>query len=46
VQQFALDPASLRRPALEKFFELLAGQPERTMRPRASQRRTRGSKPF
>ena len=46
VQQFALDPASLRRPALEKYFELLAGQPERTKRPRASQRRTRGAKPF
>jgi hypothetical protein len=29
VQQFALDPASLRRPALETFFELLAGPAER-----------------
>jgi AcrR family transcriptional regulator len=39
VQQFALDPASLRRPALETFFELLAGQPDRVTRPRDSQRR-------
>jgi AcrR family transcriptional regulator len=39
VQQFALDPASLRRSALETFFELLAGQPERVTRPRTSQRR-------
>jgi AcrR family transcriptional regulator len=39
VQQFALDPASLRRPALEKFFELLAGQAERA-------RRTRGARPL
>ena len=40
VQQFALDPASLRRPALETLFELLAGEPERATRPRPSQRRS------
>jgi len=34
VQQFALDPASLREPAIEKFFVLLAGHPERAGRPR------------
>ena len=39
VQQFALDPASLRRPALETLFELLAGQQEIVTRPRTSQRR-------
>jgi AcrR family transcriptional regulator len=34
VQQFALDPASLRQPAIETLFVLLAGQPERPNRPR------------
>ena len=39
VQQFALDPASLRKPALETFFVLLAGRSERVHRTRASRRR-------
>jgi AcrR family transcriptional regulator len=36
VQQFALDPGSLRRGALETFFELLAGEPQRPTRARSS----------
>jgi Transcriptional regulator len=36
VQQFALDPSSLREPALEKFFVLLAGQPDSPSRDRPS----------
>ena len=41
VQQFALDPASLREPAVEKFFVLLAGEPERASRPRRPRPRRR-----
>lgn len=41
VQQFALDPASLREPAVEKFFVLLAGQPEHPTRPRTPRPRRR-----
>ena len=40
VQQFALDPASLREPAIETFFVLLAGQPENVSRSRTPQRRS------
>jgi len=36
VQQFALDPASLRESALETFFALLAAQPEDVNRERPS----------
>jgi AcrR family transcriptional regulator len=46
VQQFALDPAFLRGPALEKFFVLLAGQPECVNRESPSRRgRRRRRKP-
>jgi TetR/AcrR family transcriptional regulator, transcriptional repressor of aconitase len=41
VQQYALDPASLREPALEKFFVLLAGQPECVNRESPSRRSRR-----
>jgi AcrR family transcriptional regulator len=41
VQQFAHDPSSLRRPAVERLFELLAGQPRGGSPPRAPRRRRR-----
>jgi AcrR family transcriptional regulator len=41
VQQFALDSASLREPALETFFELLAGQADGVNRESLSRRRRR-----
>jgi AcrR family transcriptional regulator len=40
VQQFALDPGSLRKSALETFFVLLAGQCDGVSRPRTPRRRT------
>jgi len=39
VQQFALDPASLREPTIEQFFVLLAGHAESAGRPRSPRRR-------
>jgi AcrR family transcriptional regulator len=39
VQQFALDPASLREPTIEQFFVLLAGHAESAGRPRSPPRR-------